>query len=113
MLEGPFLRFQNPYKKHWSQVGASGIPIGNLWVSGLGVSDVEGTIFVDSGIPIRNLGLKSGSLESLSETYACIHRVRACIHASLRLCMHPYIHASRFSQSAKSGGRGGKQNLLV
>ena len=30
MLEGPFGRSRNPYKKHWSQVWESGIPIGNL-----------------------------------------------------------------------------------
>ena len=30
MPDLPFQRFQNPYKKHWSQVWESGIPTGNL-----------------------------------------------------------------------------------
>ena len=30
MLDVVFFRFRNPYKEHWSQVWESGIPIENL-----------------------------------------------------------------------------------
>ena len=75
MWEGPFVRFRNPYKKHWSQVWESGIPIQNLGLrSGrVGCRNVMFLIFRnpykkrwsqvwESGIPIENLGLRSGTV---------------------------------------------------
>ena len=75
-LNVPFLRFRNPYKKHWSQVWESGIPIENLGLESGGVCSLRECFFRfrnpykkhwsqvwESGIPIENLGLKSKSLE--------------------------------------------------
>ena len=70
MLEGPFWTFRNPYKKHWSQVWESGIPIGNLGLRSGRVGCWEGLIlrFRNPYNIVRLEGLRSGGLESLQET---------------------------------------------
>ena len=53
--------FRNPYKKHWSQVWESGVPVGNLGLRSGSVRSLNARL-CHSGIATGNIGLRSGSL---------------------------------------------------